>query len=162
MGEKTDTATSTTAALAPAAAPSPAPDAGVKRVAPVATEGGNSAGTLEDVKEKGTKPGTPGAASQGDGGGTTNMIMMIGGMVLLMYFFLIRPQRKREKAQASMQNQLDKGDTIMTHAGIIGEIVKLTDNDIVVRIDKRKDVQMRVRRAAIYGKVDAAGDDAEA
>ena len=35
-------------------------------------------------------------------------------MVVIFYFFLIRPQRKRDKAEREMRNSIEVGDEIST------------------------------------------------
>ena len=89
-------------------------------------------------------------------------IVQLGIFLLIpiaMYFLLIRPQRKRQREQASMQSSIDVGDEVMTTSGLYGFITGF-DGDIVwLEIDDN--VQIRVARAAVQRKVDtAAGDTA--
>ena len=44
-------------------------------------------------------------------------------MVLIFYFLLIRPQRKRDKAEREMRNSIQVGDEISTIGGFIGKVV---------------------------------------
>ena len=80
------------------------------------------------------------------------------GLLLLipvaMYFLLIRPQRKRQRAQQEMQSELDVGDEVMTASGIYGFITGFEDDKVWVEIDD--DVQIRVNRAFLQGRVGAA------
>ena len=41
-------------------------------------------------------------------------------MFVLFYFLLIRPQQKKQKAVQQMQNELKKGDKIVTIGGLHG------------------------------------------
>ena len=41
-------------------------------------------------------------------------------MFVLFYFLLIRPQQKKQKAVQKMQNELKKGDKIVTIGGLHG------------------------------------------
>ena len=89
-------------------------------------------------------------------------IVQLGIFLLIpiaMYFLLIRPQRKRQREQASMQSSIDVGDEVMTTSGLYGFITGF-DGDIVwLEIDDN--VQIRVARAAVQRKVDTAiGDTA--
>jgi preprotein translocase subunit YajC len=101
------------------------------------------------------------AASDGSSGGGGGAIQL--GIFLLipiaMYFLLIRPQRRRQRDQASMQSSIDVGDEVMTTSGLYGFITGF-DGDIVwLEIDDN--VQIRVARAAVQRKVDTtAGDSA--
>jgi preprotein translocase subunit YajC len=45
-------------------------------------------------------------------------IVMIVAMFAIFYFLLIRPQQKRQKAVAQMQNEIKKGDAIVTIGGL--------------------------------------------
>lgn len=104
-----------------------------------------------------TPPGTspPGTAADDDGGGSAvGAIVQIGILLLIpigMYFLMIRPQRRRMREQADLQKSLDVGDEIVTNSGIYGFITGFDDDRIWVEIDD--DVQIRVARAAIQGKV---------
>ena len=71
---------------------------------------------------------------------------------LAMYFLMIRPQRKRMRDQQSMQSSLEVGDEVLTASGIYGFITAFEDDRIWIEIDD--DVQIRVNRGFIQGKVD--------
>ena len=59
-------------------------------------------------------------------------IAMLAFMFLAMYFFLIRPQKKREKAEKAMRDNLQIGDEIITIGGIYGRVVSIKDDTMVV------------------------------
>ena len=61
---------------------------------------------------------SPGASS------ATTLIMMVG-MILVFYFFMIRPQTKKAKEQKNFINNLQKGDKVVTIAGIHGKVNKM-------------------------------------
>ena len=48
--------------------------------------------------------------------------IMLGLMLAVFYFFLIRPQAQRQKKQTQFQDAVQKGDQVVTNAGIIGRI----------------------------------------
>ena len=54
-------------------------------------------------------------------------------MFVLFYFLLIRPQQKRQKAVTQMQNELKKGDKIVTIGGLHGIIDSIDENKIVIK-----------------------------
>ena len=62
----------------------------------------------------------------------TSTILMLVVMFALMYFLMIRPENKRKKQAEEMRNSLKKGDTITTIGGIVGKIVRVTDETIVI------------------------------
>ncbi|HWL42562.1 MAG TPA: preprotein translocase subunit YajC [Ilumatobacter sp.] len=84
------------------------------------------------------------------------------GILLLipvaMYFLLIRPQRRRAKQQAEMQSSLGVGDEVITTSGMYGFITGEEGGLFWLEIDD--DVQIRVAKAAIQGKVNTSGDKA--
>jgi len=54
-------------------------------------------------------------------------------MFVLFYFLLIRPQQKRQKAVQTMQNELQKGDKVVTIGGLHGFIDAIDENTIVIK-----------------------------
>ena len=61
------------------------------------------------------------------GGGMSNLILM-GAMILVFWLFMIRPQAKKAKEQKKFINDLQKGDKIVTIAGIHGTINKVNED----------------------------------
>ncbi|GAA0334239.1 preprotein translocase subunit YajC [Bacillus carboniphilus] len=54
-------------------------------------------------------------------------------MFVLFYFLLIRPQQKRQKAVQQMQNDLQKGDKIVTIGGLHGFVDAIDEGQIVIK-----------------------------
>ena len=54
-------------------------------------------------------------------------------MFVLFYFLLIRPQQKRQKAVQQMQNDLKKGDKVVTIGGLHGFVDALDEGTIVIK-----------------------------
>jgi preprotein translocase subunit YajC len=54
-------------------------------------------------------------------------------MFVLFYFLLIRPQQKRQKAVQQMQNELSKGDKIVTIGGLHGFVDSIDENKVVIK-----------------------------
>lgn len=64
------------------------------------------------------------------------MLATIGPLVIMFaifYFLLIRPQQKRQKQVKEMQDNLSKGDKIVTIGGLHGTIDALDDTTIVIK-----------------------------
>jgi preprotein translocase subunit YajC len=61
------------------------------------------------------------------GGVNANLILM-GAMILVFWLFMIRPQAKKAKEQKKFINDLQKGDKIVTIAGIHGTINKVNED----------------------------------
>ncbi len=77
-------------------------------------------------------------------------------LIVLFYFLLIRPQKKRDKADKEMRNSLVTGDRICTIGGIVGKIVQVNDDEIVMETSGNR---MRFKKWAVRGKID--GTDSE-
>lgn len=60
-------------------------------------------------------------------------IIMLVLMFVLFYFLLIRPQQKRQKAVAQMQNSLQKGDRVVTIGGLHGFIDAIEEGTVVIK-----------------------------
>ena len=51
---------------------------------------------------------------------------------VVMYFILIRPQRKRQKAEEKMRNNIQIGDEILTIGGFYGRVVSIKEDALVI------------------------------
>ena len=62
------------------------------------------------------------------------------GMVVLMYFMTIRPQKKKQKEEQAMRDNIQVGDEVTTIGGIIGRVVTVKEDSIIVETgaDKNK------------------------
>lgn len=98
-------------------------------------------------------------AAESSGSGAAVQLGIFLLIPIAMYFLLIRPQRRRQREQASLQSAIGVGDEVMTTSGMYGFITGF-DGDIVwLEVDDN--VQIRVARAAVQRKVDtSAGDTA--
>src|SRR5690349_20638840 len=68
-----------------------------------------------------------------------------------MYFVLIRPQKRRQREQAELMAGIDVGDEVVTTSGIYGFVTAKEDDKFWLEIDQ--DVQIRIAKAAIQGKI---------
>ena len=59
-------------------------------------------------------------------------LLPIIAMFAVMWFFIIRPAQKRQKTTAQMQNNLKRGDQIITVGGLHGKIDAVDDQTIFV------------------------------
>ena len=60
------------------------------------------------------------------------MIALYGGLIAIMYFVLIRPQRKKQKEEKQMRENLQVGDEIITIGGIYGRVISLKPESFVI------------------------------
>lgn len=75
------------------------------------------------------------------GAGMINLVFM-AVLFSLFYFFFIRPQAKKQKEQIAFMNAIQKGDEVVTSSGIIGQVNKIEDNIISLRIDEKTYVRV--------------------
>lgn len=73
-------------------------------------------------------------------------------LIVVFYFLLIRPQKKRDNEAKSMRENIQIGDEILTIGGIVGIVVKKTEDTVVIETggDKSK---LRIRIAAIQENI---------
>ena len=65
---------------------------------------------------------------QGDKGGGGFQFIFLGLMILVFWMFMIRPQAKKAKLQKTFMQNLQKGDKVVTIAGIHGTVNKINDD----------------------------------
>lgn len=85
--------------------------------------------------------------AQGKGSSTSTLFLM-GGMIIVFYFFMIRPQAKKAKQQKAFINNLQKGDKIVTIAGIHGTVNKVND-DATLMLEVSPGSYIKIERSAI-------------
>jgi preprotein translocase subunit YajC len=83
------------------------------------------------------------------GNAGTMQLVLLGGMVLVFYFFMIRPQAQKAKKAKSFQDGLQKGDRIVTIAGIHGIVHKVNDDNSTLMMEVSPGSYIKVERSAI-------------
>ncbi|MER2116074.1 MAG: preprotein translocase subunit YajC [Solibacillus isronensis] len=73
-------------------------------------------------------------------------------MFVAMWFILIRPAQKRQKATATMQNSLKRGDRVVTVGGLHGEVDAIEDTTVYLIVDGN--TRLKFERQAI-GRVES-------
>lgn len=56
-------------------------------------------------------------------------------IVLIMYFFMIRPQVKKQKAEAKYRSEIKKGDKVLTIGGIHAKVLDVQEFTLLVQAD---------------------------
>ena len=84
---------------------------------------------------------------------------MLVVLVVVFYFFMIRPQKKQDKENAEMRDNLQVGDEITTIGGIIGKIVSIKEETLMIETGKEK-TKIRILKTAVRN-VDVKAEDAE-
>jgi preprotein translocase subunit YajC len=78
----------------------------------------------------------------------TMQLILLGGMVLVFYFFMIRPQAQKAKKAKGFQDALQKGDKVVTIAGIHGVVYKIND-DSTIQLEVSPGSYIKLERSAI-------------
>ena len=91
----------------------------------------------------------PNASGQGKGaGGGIGPLIFLPLMILVFWLFFIRPQAKKAKNQKSFVENLQRGDKIVTIAGIHGTINKINE-DGTVNLEVSPGSYIKIEKSAI-------------
>lgn len=83
--------------------------------------------------------------------GAGDFVGLILPLVLIMgvfYLLLIRPQQKKQKEHLAQLSKIARGDTVVTHGGLIGKVTKLVD-DHELQVEVGEGVKVRVLRTGV-------------
>lgn len=82
------------------------------------------------------------------GGGGGMEFVFLGMMILVFWLFMIRPQAKKAKEQKGFIDRLQKGDRIVTIAGIHGRVNRVND-DGTLDIEISPGSYLKIEKTAI-------------
>ena len=88
--------------------------------------------------------------AQDSSGSALGSILFLAAMIAVFYFLIIRPQRRRSKAQHNLSESLEVGEEIRTIGGVHGTIISLDDDSVVLRVEEGR---LRVSRRAVDSRV---------
>ncbi|MFA7448603.1 MAG: preprotein translocase subunit YajC [Weeksellaceae bacterium] len=95
----------------------------------------------------------------GEGGGMSTLLLF-GGMFVIMYFLMIRPNLKKQKQEKKYQEELKRGDWVVTTSGIHGKVIEISTDTVMLETGAGK---IKFERAAISKELSSArysgGDD---
>lgn len=86
----------------------------------------------------------------------TMMLIMFAPLVLIMVWWS-RSQKKRDEERRRMLDAVKKGDRVVTAGGVIGEVARTNEREIVIVVDKSKGVEVRFKRGSIASILGAEG-----
>jgi preprotein translocase subunit YajC len=75
-------------------------------------------------------------------------ILFLVGFGLIFYFFMWRPQAKRAKDHKNLIANLAKGDEVITAGGIIGKVVRLSDDYVVLEVSEGTELKFQKAHVA--------------
>ncbi len=73
-------------------------------------------------------------------------------VLLLMWLFLFRPQQKRDKEAKLMRENVRVGDEICTAGGLVGIVIKVSDDTVVLETGGERS-KIRVKKWAIHENI---------
>ncbi len=87
------------------------------------------------------------------------LLSLMPMVLIFLVFYLVwfRPLQKKQKAVDEMISALKKGDKVVTNGGFYGEVVKVDDD--IVQLKLADNVKVRVARRAIAGLAGSAADN---
>jgi preprotein translocase subunit YajC len=88
-------------------------------------------------------------------GGLVGFLLGPFGMMIIIftiiYFLIMRPQQKKQRQQQEMLRNLQKGDKVVTQAGIYGTIAAIDEKMITLQVDEK--VRLKIGRWSVSDKV---------
>ena len=95
-------------------------------------------------------------AEAGAGNSTSAFLMTtvlpLLAVVVIFYFLLIRPQKKKDNEAKAMRENVQIGDRITTIGGIVGFVVKKTEDTVVIETGSDKS-KLRIKTWAIQENI---------
>jgi len=87
--------------------------------------------------------------------------MMFAIIFFIFWLIIWRPESRKRRDREQKIRSLKKGDQVVTTGGIFGKIMRVEEGDILLQIDKNKDVRVRFARNSIFDVI-ASGPDEKA
>lgn len=92
---------------------------------------------------------------QGAEGGGGFSFVFLGLMILVFWLFMIRPQAKKAKQQKQFMQNLQKGDKIVTIAGIHGTVNRINE-DGTFMLEVNPGSYLKMEKSAVSMEMTAA------
>ena len=93
-------------------------------------------------------------------GNSSWLIIWVVVFIGIMYFMILRPNNKEKKRVQEMMATMGVGDYVVTTGGFYGQIISITDDDVVVEFGNNKNCRIPMKKAAI-AQVEKAGSAVE-
>jgi preprotein translocase subunit YajC len=75
---------------------------------------------------------------------------------LVVYFFMIRPQANKQKEHQAMLSNIRKGMKLVTTGGIIGQVIKVEDDNVLI-FEISPNVRIKIMRSAVASVLNEGG-----
>jgi len=83
-------------------------------------------------------------------GSVAPLIIFVVLIFAMMYFLMIRPQRKRQREQQELLQQIRKGEKVIISGGIYGQIENVSEETVVLKLESGATI--RVLKSSVMGK----------
>lgn len=83
------------------------------------------------------------------GGGLMQMLFPMAVIFFIFWFLVMRPQSKAQSELKKKIGAMKRGDTVRTRGGLIGQVAKVEETEVVLRVDLDGKVRVKVARDAI-------------
>lgn len=81
----------------------------------------------------------------------SSLLLMVA-FVAIFYFVMLRPQQKEAKEQAALLASIQKGDRVITAAGLHGKVHEVKADTLLLEV--APNVVMTVERESVRRKID--------
>lgn len=73
--------------------------------------------------------------------------LWIGLLLAFLWLVVIRPENKRQKEMKNIRENLKKGDRVVTSGGIHGQVARMDEETISIKVDEK--VRLKIDRNAV-------------
>ncbi len=73
-------------------------------------------------------------------GGWLTVAIYFVVFLVIFYLFVIMPRKKQEKKQSDLMSNLKRGDKVVTIGGIKGEVVKVKEDAVVLKVAENTEI----------------------
>ncbi|MEN6390572.1 MAG: preprotein translocase subunit YajC [Syntrophomonas sp.] len=85
--------------------------------------------------------------------GWQTVALYFGFFLLIFYLLVVMPRKRQEKKHKKVLDELKRGDKVVTIGGIKGEISKLGDDTMTLKVSDNTEIVF-VRKALAYKEED--------
>ena len=101
-----------------------------------------------------------GSGGAGGQGGSFGAFVPLILMFAIFYFLLIRPQQKKAKKHRELLESIQKGDQVMTGAGIFGTVNKVFDNKNYILLEIADKTVIKILKSQVGEVIKSKGEKA--
>lgn len=77
------------------------------------------------------------------------LAIYFGAFILIFYLFIILPRKKQEKKHGELLGGLKKGDKVVSIGGIKGEITKIKEDTMILKVCGGAEIEL-LKKAIAY------------